>query len=230
MDRRVESEIQMYYEFGVFSTIYGGEEMPYWITDRSNGSSIAFTVPSSPKNLTGLNFCSVRTSQSLNVVLHKLPVIIICNITKNLTWIYHHYSDNIYEGCLTFLSHWMFGMNEMECGDQVTITTREFPYDIYGAVTKECGVSFVYNDGDTDEEEDALGYYKSWNQIIGGDLAAFQSTTGEYSLSKQRILFSSLDIDALYYDCFCGDGARFKDELKFRAFSRRTSCILEDGP
>ncbi|CAH1440555.1 unnamed protein product [Lactuca virosa] len=30
-----ESEIQMYYEFGIFSTIYEGKEMPIWITHRS---------------------------------------------------------------------------------------------------------------------------------------------------------------------------------------------------
>ncbi|KAI3739635.1 hypothetical protein L2E82_30045 [Cichorium intybus] len=30
-------------------------------------------------------------------------------------------------------------------------------------LTKECGVSLVYDDG---EEEDVLGYYKSWNHII----------------------------------------------------------------
>ncbi|CAH1440561.1 unnamed protein product [Lactuca virosa] len=53
-----ESEIQMYYEFGIFSTIYEGKEMPNWITDRSMGRSISFTIPSSPNNLTGLNFCA----------------------------------------------------------------------------------------------------------------------------------------------------------------------------
>nr|KAJ0225121.1 hypothetical protein LSAT_V11C100040150 [Lactuca sativa] len=52
----------MYYEFGIFSTIYEGIEMPSWIKDRSMGPSISFTIPSSPTNLTGLNFCCVLTS------------------------------------------------------------------------------------------------------------------------------------------------------------------------
>ncbi|CAI9268979.1 unnamed protein product [Lactuca saligna] len=69
----------------------------------------------------------------------------------------------------------------MEAGDQVTITILDWP----NHVTKECGVSFVYDDGD---EEDVLGYYKSWNHIIGGDLTGFQTTTGEYTLEKWRIL------------------------------------------
>ncbi|CAH1440582.1 unnamed protein product [Lactuca virosa] len=58
-----ESEIQMYYEFGIFSTISEGKEMPNWITDRSQGTSISFTIPSSSKKLIGLNFCFVNTLQ-----------------------------------------------------------------------------------------------------------------------------------------------------------------------
>ncbi|XP_071718428.1 TMV resistance protein N-like [Rutidosis leptorrhynchoides] len=53
------SQTQMYYEFGIFSTIYGGEQMPNWITDVTNGEPISFTFPSSPKKLRGLNFCCV---------------------------------------------------------------------------------------------------------------------------------------------------------------------------
>ncbi|CAH1440589.1 unnamed protein product [Lactuca virosa] len=34
-----EFEIQMYYEFGIFSTLYEGEELPSWITDRSTWPS-----------------------------------------------------------------------------------------------------------------------------------------------------------------------------------------------
>nr|KAJ0227494.1 hypothetical protein LSAT_V11C100040090 [Lactuca sativa] len=107
-----KSEIQMYYEFGIFSTIYDGEEMPNWITDRIKGPSISFTIPSSPKNFTGLNFCYVLTSQrigSVRATLILLPVIIISNIAKNRTWIYHNYIEKL---------HWMFGTGEMEAGDQ----------------------------------------------------------------------------------------------------------------
>ncbi|KAI3739215.1 hypothetical protein L2E82_29614 [Cichorium intybus] len=240
-----ESEIQMYYEFGIFSTIYGGEDMPHWITNRNNGPSITFTIPSSPNNFTGLNFCCVVTScyafnsggrvetSSFPTVSYGrlfLPVIIINNITKNLTWIYHHCIDNFYEGCLTLLSYWMFAMNEMECGDQVTITVRNFYYDMDKVVTKECGVSFMYNDGDTDEEEDVLGYKKSWNHIIGGDLTAFQSTTGEYILSRTRMEYRGVSLHGLGFGLYCGQGARFKEKFKFRAFSQRASCIREDTP
>ncbi|XP_023767370.1 disease resistance protein RPV1 [Lactuca sativa] len=234
-----ESEIQMYYEFGIFSTLYWGKEMPNWITHRSMGPSISFTIPSSPNNLTGLNFCYVLTSGCLDEThgsvddldLINLPVIKICNITKNLTWIYEHYIEKFNVGGhrLILLSHWMFGMNEMECGDQITITVRKRLYDTGNAVTKECGVSFVYDNGEN-KKEDVLGYYRSWNHIIGGDLTGFQSTTGEYILSKRRIIWPTLDIALRNYYHLCGEGAHFKDKLYFKALSNRKPGILKDGP
>ncbi|KAI3510918.1 hypothetical protein L1887_18057 [Cichorium endivia] len=217
----VESEIQMYYEFGIFSTIYRGEEMPNWITDRSMGPSISFTIPSSPNNLTGLSFCYVQ--MALDVEFQNLPMIIISNITKNLIWIYEHYIDGVLDvggECFTFLSHWMFGMNEIEAGDHINITMWQKPIFIVDEITKECGVRVVYDTGDTDEE-DALAYYKSWNHIIGGDLTGFQTTTGEYILNKSRILLHDVDSVLQAYRYFCGDGARFKDtRVHFRAFSQ----------
>ncbi|CAI9268983.1 unnamed protein product [Lactuca saligna] len=190
-----ESEIQMYYEFGIFSTIYGGKEMPNWISCRSKGPSLSFTIPSSPNNLRGLNFCYVYTFPFPYDQFILLPMITISNLTKNCTWIYNHYAYrvNVGEGCVILLSHWMFGMNEMEGGDQVTITTVTEEVE---QLTEECGVSFVFDDGnkDEEEEEDVLGYYKSWNHIIGGDLSSFQATTGEYYLSSRRHLWHAPDI------------------------------------
>ncbi|KAD1839810.1 hypothetical protein E3N88_42224 [Mikania micrantha] len=53
---------------------------------------------------------------------------------------------------------------------------------------EKCGIGLVYDeDGKNEEEEkeDVLGYYKSWNHIIGGDLSPFQTTTGEYILEHK---------------------------------------------
>ncbi|GJZ20598.1 hypothetical protein Tco_0557188 [Tanacetum coccineum] len=52
---------QMYYELGIFSTIYGGKVMPTWIRRRRKGPSISFTIPSSPNKLRGLNLSYVQT-------------------------------------------------------------------------------------------------------------------------------------------------------------------------
>jgi hypothetical protein len=193
----------MYYEFGIFSTFYGGQVMPTWIRRRSKGASISFTIPSSPKRLTGLNFCYVQTLkfpcwrskiQDGNSgypyhQLFKFPLIIIRNKTKNLTWIYKPYIDQVDVGgkSLTFLSHWMFGENEMEDGDQITIFIEHTLRHDSDHNIGECGVSLVYNDNDDEKnKEDVLSYYKSWNYIIGGDLSNFQlRTTGEYQLHNK---------------------------------------------
>ncbi|KAL7617002.1 hypothetical protein Lser_V15G03740 [Lactuca serriola] len=227
----VESEIQMYYEFGIFSTIYGGKEMPNWITDRNPGPSTSFTIPSSLNKLRGLNFCYVQ--MSLDVEFKYLPMIIISNKTKSCTWIYDHCIDGVIdvgEQCFTFLSHWMFGMNDMEVGDHITITVRENRFHVCKQDTQMCGVSFIYDDGATDEEEDVLSYYKSWNHIIGGDLTGFQLTTGEYILNKSRILLRDVDSVLQPYQYLCGEDASFKDKrVHFRAFSETESGMPEDG-
>ncbi|CAI9269597.1 unnamed protein product [Lactuca saligna] len=152
-ERRVQtsifdkSEIKMYYEFGIFSTIYGGEEMPNWITNRSMGPSISFTIPSSPNRFRGLNFSFVRTRLFLNK-RHEfvyddfiyVPMIIISNITKNLIWMYEHHIERVVVGgeFMTFLSHWMFRVNEMEASDHVTIMVTSVK-DLYNQLIMECG-------------------------------------------------------------------------------------------
>ncbi|KAJ0458438.1 putative TIR domain, P-loop containing nucleoside triphosphate hydrolase [Helianthus annuus] len=212
------SQTKMYYEFGIFSTIYEGEGMPSWIKHRSQGSSISFTVPSSSKKLSGLNFCSVEMHPHNSFML---PMIKISNITKNHTWIYEHYIVVVKLGgkCLTFLSHWMFGPNEMECGDQITIdVAQRTDYHNDEQLTKNCGMSLVYYD-ENNEVEDVLGYYKSWNHIIGGDLSAFQITTGEYILDNMRYMrYKTYSRN----HPFIANGTSYKeDEVSFEAFSQK---------
>ncbi|GJT56114.1 Toll/interleukin-1 receptor domain-containing protein [Tanacetum coccineum] len=229
------SRTQMYYELGIFSTIYGGKVMPTWIRRRRKGPSISFTIPSSPNKLRGLNLSYVQTLirpywrskvqyQNSSYPFHQfiyLPRIKICNITKNLTWSYTHHLDRVNVGgkCVTFLSHWMFGENEMEDGDQVTISIKhemKFEREVgnekedgdqltnYSRI-RECGVSFVYDDGKNEKEEDPLSYYKSWNHIIGGDLSSFQLTTQEYNLSNYQLVWG--------FHPFIANAVRYKERL-----------------
>ncbi|XP_042758409.1 disease resistance protein RPV1 isoform X2 [Lactuca sativa] len=234
-----ESKIEMMiYEFAIFSTLYEAEEMPSWFRHRSVGPSISFTIPSSsspsPNNLTGLNFCSIQTSEPSAECFYLsygqfpiTPMMTISNITKNRRWIYERYRDKFSEGlkCWVMLSHWMFGMNEMEAGDHITITVTE----PYGEVIKECGVSLVYEDGEKkDEEEDVLGYYKSWNHIIGGDLSPFQTTTGEYLLNNTRFFETGIELYP-YHRKVITDGPNFQEQNEkywFRAFSQRNSSTI----
>ncbi|KAL7616431.1 hypothetical protein Lser_V15G03387 [Lactuca serriola] len=221
-----ESKIQvMIYEFGIFSTRYDAEEMPSLFRHRSVGPSISFIIPSSSSNnLTGLNFCSVQTKLVLDEKFPPVfgqfpewPMITISNITKNRTWIYERHRDKFrVRKCYILLSHWMFGMNEMEAGDDVTITVTAQE----GEVIEECGVSLVYDDGE--EEEDVLGYYKSWNHIIGGDLSPFQTTTGEYILHNWRFFKPAIQLYP-YHRKFVTDGPTYQVKGKgwFRALSPR---------
>ncbi|KAK9074069.1 hypothetical protein SSX86_006666 [Deinandra increscens subsp. villosa] len=181
-----EYQTQMYYNFGIFTTIYEGEEMPDWIKCRSMGSSISFTIPSSSNNLRGLNFCFVETTSCFPIVL---PLIKVSNITKNHTWIYKQYIDTVTvdgNDCLILLSHWLFGPNEMRAGDHITITLVNI--GSHGIqCTKECGISVLYEDEEIEEEEDVLGYYKSWGHRIGRDLSHFRIRTGEYLLYRMDV-------------------------------------------
>ncbi|CAI9269416.1 unnamed protein product [Lactuca saligna] len=219
-----ESKIQMIYEFGIFSTMYGVEEMPSWIRDRCLGPSISFFIPSTPNKLRGLNFCYVQMLRFLDDQAPPSPIITISNITKDHTWIYERFMDRycINRKCWVVLSHWMFGMNEMEAGDHVTITVTVT--DPYEERIKECGVSLVYDDGDKmdDEEEDVLGYYKSWNHIIGGDLSPFQTTTGECILHNKRFFEYGVDLFP-YHRKLVGEGSSYQVQETewFRAFSPR---------
>ncbi|KAL7617147.1 hypothetical protein Lser_V15G03466 [Lactuca serriola] len=211
-----EFEIEMIYEFGIFSTLYEAEEMPSWFRHRSVGPSISFTIPSSssPNNrLTGLNFCSLHTMKRTDEwplfpdddPFPFSPMMTISNITKNNMWIYERRKDRYIpnQKCWVVLSHWMFGRNEMEAGDHVTITVT----DQNDELTKECGVSLVYNDGEG--EEDALGYYKSWNHIIGGDLSPFQTTTGQYILLNRRFFMYGIYLSP-YHRKFITDGPDYQ--------------------
>ncbi|KAJ9558785.1 hypothetical protein OSB04_013399 [Centaurea solstitialis] len=118
---------------------------------------------------------------------------------------------------LTFLSHWLLGKNEMENGDKVTITIIQKNY-VDGITrdlnVKECGVTLVYDDEKGKmEEDDPLGYYESWNHIIGGDLSDFQSTTKEYILHIMRF-WRNREIVS-YYHHYVAHDARYKGGVWF---------------
>ncbi|KAL7616987.1 hypothetical protein Lser_V15G03506 [Lactuca serriola] len=209
-----ESRMQMLYEFGIFSTTYDAQEMPSWFIHRSAGPSISFTIPSSSPNnlLKGINFCFLKTSQ----VWYERPLILLDHIPVTLM-------ITVRRECWVVLSHWMFGTNEMEGGDHITITVTSSHF----ILVKECGVSLVYEDDREKKEEDALGYYKSWNHIIGGDLSPFQTTTGQYILDNMRFFSHGIRLSP-YHRKFVPDGPDSqaqKEYYWFRALSPRKPDI-----
>ncbi|GKA68401.1 Toll/interleukin-1 receptor domain-containing protein [Tanacetum coccineum] len=189
--------VHMYYEFGIFSTCFPGKEVPEWLAHRSSGSSIWLTMPSSSMNkrIEGINICFVHTFSGTGVV--SWLRIKVWNITKNRTWIYYGYIFAVRETDenLIWLSHWMFGNNEIEAGDEVSVTIVEEEED-RGITVIECAMSPVYNDSDKDDN--SLSYYKSWKHIIGGDLSAFELTSGDYFLSHDRFIHPAKDFKELF--------------------------------
>ena len=176
----------MFYEFGIFNTCFQGKEVPNWFAHRNKGPSISLILPSSPvdKSIQGLNICFVHTFSGTGVVSSLRTK--ISNMTKNRTWIHYGYIFVVREADedIVWLSHWMFGNNEFEDGDEVSVTIVEEEEDC-GVRVRECAINIVYsNDGN--KEEDPLSSYKSWKHIIGGDLSAFQLTSGDYFLNHER--------------------------------------------
>ncbi|KAK9058344.1 hypothetical protein SSX86_023185 [Deinandra increscens subsp. villosa] len=163
-----ESQIQMYYEFGIFSTIYKAMMMPDWIRHRSYGTSMSFTIPAHHKKLRGLNFC-------IGGELFELPKITIKNVTKNLTWIYKHCirSFSVGRKSLIYVSHWMFGMNEMKAGDEITIHLEKCS----GDHIHMCGASLVYDGGHMEQEDN----------LVENLTGIFIETTGMYVKDRDDI-------------------------------------------
>lgn len=164
----------MLYALGIFSTYLPGQEVPKWFTYRSSGS--LFTLRSTPKKgkIQGLNVCIVHTFASMADVG---PLRIeIRNLTKNSSWRYEpiicfipeddafEYGD---EAIVVWLSHWLFGENEFEDGDEVSVHFSSYSYTSKHYLTnvREYGISPVYDNDDGgggNQKEDPLCYYKSW--------------------------------------------------------------------
>ncbi|KAM0052499.1 putative TIR domain, P-loop containing nucleoside triphosphate hydrolase [Helianthus debilis subsp. tardiflorus] len=203
--RRLPVPAQILYEHGIFSTYLQGQEVPKWFTHRSSGS--LFTLQSSPENgkIRGLNVCIVRTISTMKEIGPSR--IEIRNLTKDSSWTYEPImfllpeDDEFKNGdkVVVWLSHWMFGRNEFEDGDEVSIhfsvkyyfsdAAFSFMYDSRKpdyANVREYGISLMYDDDDGgggNRNEDPLGYYKSWKHIIGGDLSAFEESSTHYVLT-----------------------------------------------
>ncbi|XP_023763362.1 disease resistance protein RUN1 isoform X1 [Lactuca sativa] len=185
--KKLPIPVQMFYEFGIFSTCFHGKAVPDWLHHKSKGSSISIAMPSSSmnKSIQGINISFVHTFPGIGK--QSRLKIKVQNVTINRTWIYygHIFSFRETDEDMVWLSHWMFG-NEIKNGDEVCVTILE--NKLYGGVmVRECAIGPVYTNKDNNEE-DPLSYYKSWKHIIGGDLSDFQVASGEYFLNNFRFI------------------------------------------
>ncbi|KAL7590546.1 hypothetical protein Lser_V15G39749 [Lactuca serriola] len=158
--------VQMFYQFGIFSTCFPGKAVPDWLPHKSKGSSISISIamPSSSMNkmIHGINISFVHTFLGTGIISRIR--IKVENVTTNRTWIYcgHMYAVGETDEDIVWLCHWMFGDNEIKIGDEVGVTIIDDGTYV-GVMVRECAISLVYTDNN-DNEEDPLSYYKSWNR------------------------------------------------------------------
>ncbi|XP_022024322.1 uncharacterized protein LOC110924639 isoform X1 [Helianthus annuus] len=183
--------IQMLYEFNIMSTSLPDIKEDPNMTPKyiSKSSSLLFDVPRCPKNkrLKGINvtfkyarsgedcvwFCKINTGNGVDVIYNP-RVFGKPESGKECIW----------------LSYWPIG-NKLNVGDTVHVSIVVFN----GLEVHECGVSMVYSDVET--VEDNMG----WEEIIGGDLSGFQLSTGSYYLCRHDF-YSLMEVGRLTPDWF----------------------------
>ncbi|MFS7915033.1 putative kelch-type beta propeller [Helianthus anomalus] len=183
--------IQMLYEFNIMSTSLPDIKEDSNMTPKyiSKSSSLLFDVPRCPKNkrLKGINvtfkyarsgedcvwFCKINTGKGVDVIYNP-RVFGKPEFGKECIW----------------LSYWPIG-NKLNVGDTVHVSIVVFN----GLEVHECGVSMVYSDVET--AEDNMG----WEEIIGGDLSGFQLSTGLYYLCRHDF-YSLMEVGRLTPDWF----------------------------
>ncbi|KAL6289942.1 hypothetical protein ACE6H2_007452 [Prunus campanulata] len=166
--------IQGLYESGIFSTFLPGHEVPGQFSDRSEGSSVSFTVPPLLPNLRirGLNIFTVYTEYFNGYSSSSIPnpvLLRVCNKTKGLKWIYapscHGVPDD--ENQVMWLSHWKLGSG-LEGGDEVSVSVfTKPPFQV-----KECGIQLVH------EQEDEMS--SQHNTIVPSYLSAIGRDSSEF--------------------------------------------------
>ncbi|VVA37992.1 PREDICTED: TMV resistance N [Prunus dulcis] len=166
--------IQGLYESGIFSTFLPRHEVPGQFSDRSEGSSVSFTVPPLLPNLRirGLNIFTVYTEYFNGYSSSSIPnplLLRVCNKTKGLKWIYapscHGVPDD--ENQVMWLSHWRLGSG-LEGGDEVSVSVFTKPL----FRVKECGIQLVH------EQEDEMS--TQHNTIVPSYLSDIGRDSSEF--------------------------------------------------
>ncbi|XP_076910179.1 protein VARIATION IN COMPOUND TRIGGERED ROOT growth response-like [Bidens hawaiensis] len=182
--------IQMLYEFNIISTslpdIKDPNMTPKYI---SKSSSLSFDVPPCPQNkrLKGINvtfkyaisgndwawFCKIGATNRVDLMYNPI-VFGKPDFGKECIW----------------LSYWPIG-NKLKVGDTIRVSIVV----LSGLEVHECGVSIVYSDEET--LEDNMG----WEEAIGDDLSRFELSTRGYYLCR-RDFFELTEVGRLTLDWF----------------------------
>ncbi|KAB2611988.1 TMV resistance protein N-like [Pyrus ussuriensis x Pyrus communis] len=135
------------FDCAVYSIFLHESKIPDRFNYRRMGNTVfSIIVPSQPNiKIVGLNACILYALQP-DRGLHA-PSLELRNETKGLKWelsgILHNGAD------ILWLSHWIMGNNELECGEEVCLKIKEQD----DLLAKEIGVQFVYEQQNKDKED-----------------------------------------------------------------------------
>lgn len=170
------TRLQILQEQGIFSIFLPGSEVPSWYSHQKQNNSVSFAVPPLPsRKIRGLNLCIVyglRNTDKKCATLYP-PDAEISNKTKVLKWSYNpivYGVPQIGEDML-WLSHWRFGTDQLEVGDQVNVSASVTP----DFQVKKCGVHLVY------EQEDNY-------TLLNNEEIVQSSSIGFQTLVKKHVL------------------------------------------
>ncbi|ONI22315.1 hypothetical protein PRUPE_2G121000 [Prunus persica] len=137
--------VQGLYECRIFSTFFGGNEVPGQFSHKSRGSSISFTVPLLDNHRTrGLIFFVVYSNAGYDspIIQHNcLPHIRVKNKSKGLRGAYEpsHYGIPGEGEDMIWLSHWSLEDDQLQGGDEVVVSVIMKS----GLLVKELGIRLV---------------------------------------------------------------------------------------
>ncbi|KAM0957647.1 hypothetical protein ACFX1Q_000862 [Malus domestica] len=150
--------IQGTYECGMYSIFIHGSKIPDRFNYRSMGNTVFSIIVPPHLNLkmVGLNACILyarQSDRSREVArgrhFHWLE---LRNETKGVKWkcrLFDQVEWKVINEDALWLSHWIMGNNELECGEKVCFEIKEQ----YGFLAKEIGVQFVYEQQNKDKED-----------------------------------------------------------------------------
>ncbi|TQD84308.1 hypothetical protein C1H46_030136 [Malus baccata] len=214
------------YECGIFSIFVHESKIPDRFNYRSMGNTVfSIIVPSQPNiKIVGLNACIlyarqsdrspeialIHSSQKKIALIRHFHSLELRNETKGLKWNLRKSTKvewKVMNEDMLWLSHWIMGNNELECGEQVCLEIKEQD----GFLTKEIGVQFVYQQQNKDKEdvlsssEDAMILRDrspwKWSQTSEGVGFSARSTGVECIHNCEKEFISTVVCDAQYSLC-----------------------------
>ncbi|XP_068303771.1 disease resistance protein RPV1-like [Pyrus communis] len=141
------------YECAIYSIFLHESKIPDRFNYRSMGNTVfSIIVPSQPNiKIVGVNACVLYAPQSDRSREH-FPSIQLRNETKGIMWGFlraHKVEWKMMNEDMLWLTHWIMGNNELECGDEVCFKIKEQD----DLLAKEIGVQFVYEQQNKDKED-----------------------------------------------------------------------------